>query len=67
MQRKKDQILQYELIDERGPDHCKEFTVRVLLNGQKVGQGIGSSKKRAEQAAAAEAIQTLFPDNKFGL
>ena len=67
VQRKKDQILQYELIDERGPDHCKEFTVRVLLNGQKVGQGIGSSKKRAEQAAAAEAIQTLFPDNKFGL
>ena len=61
VQRKKDQTLQYELISERGPDHCKEFSVRVLLNGKPVGQGIGSSKKRAEQAAAAEAIRCLFP------
>lgn len=61
VQRKKDQTLQYELISERGPDHCKEFFVRVLLNGKPVGQGIGSSKKRAEQAAAAEAIRCLFP------
>ena len=61
-QRKKDQTLQYELISERGPDHCKEFAVRVLLNGTPVGQGIGSSKNRAEQAAAAEAIRLLFPN-----
>ena len=61
VQRKKDQMLQYELISERGPDHCKEFAVRVLLNGKPVGEGIGSSKKRAEQAAAAEAIRHLFP------
>ena len=61
VQRKKDQTLQYELISERGPDHCKEFAVRVLLNGKPVGEGIGSSKKRAEQAAAAEAIRHLFP------
>ena len=61
VQRKKDQTLQYELISERGPDHCKEFSVRVLLNGKQVGQGTGSSKKRAEQAAAAEAIRCLFP------
>ena len=61
VQRKKDQTLQYELISERGPDHCKEFAVRVLLNGKQVGQGTGSRKKRAEQAAAAEAIRCLFP------
>lgn len=60
VQRKRDQVLFYELIGEHGPDHCKEFTVRVLLNGAEVGRGVGSSKKRAEQAAAAQAIETLF-------
>lgn len=67
VQRKKEQHLQYELIAESGPDHCKEFSVQVLLNGRTVGRGIGSSKKRAEQAAAAEAIQTLFPKESIGL
>ena len=62
VQRKKDQLLQYELVSESGPDHCKEFVMRVLLNGRIVGTGSGSSKKRAEQAAAAEAITALFSD-----
>ena len=60
VQRKRDQALVYELIGEQGPDHCKEFTVRVLLNGEEGGRGVGTSKKRAEQAAAAQAIQKLF-------
>lgn len=60
VQRKRDQALTYELIGEQGPDHCKEFSVRVLLNGEEVGRGVGSSKKRAEQAAAAQAIQKMF-------
>ena len=59
IQRKRDQNLTYELIGESGPDHCKEFAVRVLLNDEPVGQGTGSSKKRAEQAAAKIAIQKL--------
>lgn len=61
VQRKRGQNLSYELIGEQGPDHCKEFSVRVLLNGSEVGRGTGTSKKRAEQAAAAQAIQKLFP------
>jgi len=60
VQRKRAQVLAYELIGEQGPDHCKEFSVRVLLNGEEVGRGVGTSKKRAEQAAAAQAIQKLF-------
>lgn len=59
IQRKRDQYLTYELIDEIGPDHRKEFVVRVLLNGEEVGRGKGSSKKRAEQAAAEMAINGL--------
>lgn len=60
VQQKKGQTISYELLSERGPDHCKEFTVCVKLNDAIVGHGIGSSKKRAEQAAAAEAISNFF-------
>ena len=34
---------------------------QLLLNGKPCGKGTGSSKKRAEQAAAAAAIDALFP------
>ena len=63
VQQKKDQLLNYRLAGESGPDHDKKFVVEVFLNGQCVGQGIGSSKKRAEQDAARVALETLFPDD----
>ena len=62
VQQKKNQVLSYELLSETGPDHDKQFSVRVLLNGAGVGEGVGTSKKRAEQAAAREAVERLFPD-----
>ncbi len=62
VQQKKNQILSYRPLGESGPDHHKEFSVEVLLNGQVVGTGIGSSKKRAEQAAAQAAMAMLFPE-----
>ena len=61
VQKKKNQLISYRLTGESGPDHDKEFTVEVTLNGQVVGNGIGSSKKRAEQDAARAAIEALFP------
>ena len=61
VQQKKDQTLSYTLLGESGPDHDKRFTVSVSLNGSEVGQGIGTSKKRAEQEAARCAIENLFP------
>ncbi len=61
VQQKKDQQLSYRLTGETGPDHNKEFTVEVSLNGKVVGTGIGTSKKRAEQDAARAAIEILFP------
>ena len=60
VQQKKNQTLSYELLSESGPDHDKQFSVRVLLNGETVGEGAGTSKKRAEQAAAREAVERLF-------
>ena len=63
IQQKKNQELCYTLVGESGPDHNKCFTVAVSLNGQQVGQGTGSSKKRAEQEAARAAVETLFPES----
>ena len=60
VQQKKNQVLAYTLVGESGPDHDKKFRVEVSLNGEVVGAGIGSSKKRAEQAAARAAIAKLF-------
>ena len=61
VQQKKNQTLAYKLVGQSGPDHDKSFDVEVSLNGQVVGRGSGSSKKRAEQDAARAAIEKLFP------
>ena len=60
VQQKKNQQLAYRLVGESGPDHDKEFTVEVSLNGTVVGRGVGTSKKRAEQNAAKAAMEKLF-------
>ena len=62
VQTKKNQILSYTLIGESGPDHDKRFEIQVSLNGQVVGTGTGSSKKRAEQDAARNAMEQLFSE-----
>ena len=62
VQQKKNQVLAYELVGQSGPDHDKQFSVEVSLNGAIIGKGIGSSKKRAEQDAARCAIENLFPE-----
>lgn len=62
VQQKKNQVLSYKLVGESGPDHDKEFRVELTLNGEVVGLGTGSSKKRAEQAAAHAAIRLLYPN-----
>jgi ribonuclease-3 len=46
-------------IQERGPDHQKEFTATVFLNGEPLGVGTGRSKKEAEQQAAREAHRRI--------
>ena len=61
VQQRKNQVLSYSLVSQSGPDHDKKFDVEVSLNGTVVGSGSGSSKKRAEQAAACAAIEKLFP------
>lgn len=48
--------INYSLIREEGPDHCKEFTVQVSIHDRVLGTGTGHSKKEAEQHAACDVI-----------
>ncbi len=46
----------YRVIREAGPDHAKVFTAQVLVGDEVWGQGEGSTKQAAEQAAAQSAL-----------
>jgi ribonuclease-3 len=48
----------YRLTDESGPPHDRLFRFQVLVDGVVVGEGEGRSKKVAQQAAAAQALET---------
>lgn len=50
---------QYRVVAEMGPDHEKEFSIEVYMDGQRLGGGIGRSKKDAEQRAARQALHYL--------
>ena len=48
--------LEYVLIGESGPDHSKVFEIEARLNSNVIGRGRASSKRKAEQLAAKEAL-----------
>lgn len=47
----------YKVLDEVGPDHDKDFTVGVFINGKLRGKGSGPSKQIAQVAAAKSALK----------
>ncbi len=49
---------QYQ-ISSTGPDHNKEFTAIAMIAGENLGEGVGRTKKEAEQQAAAHAWKAL--------
>lgn len=51
--------LEYKIVSETGPSHNKEFTTRVYMDEILMGEGIGKSKKEAEQNAAEMALKKL--------
>lgn len=59
-QKKYQHAPQYKVLEESGPDHAKTFVIAVMLNEQPLGCGTGSSKKEAQQAAAADALKRLL-------
>jgi len=49
----------YEVVRETGPPHDRRFEVVAAVADEVLGQGSGRSKKDAEQAAAAEALDQI--------
>jgi len=50
---------EYKIIGETGPQHQKVFLVEVKINGKRMGEGKGTTKKAAHQEAAKMACQKL--------
>lgn len=56
VQKNPEESVEYHLVAESGPDHCKTFTIQVRLNSNVIGEGTAHSKKQAEQLAAKQAL-----------
>lgn len=54
----------YRLVDEKGPEHSKTFTIEVMYQGKAIAKGSGKSKKIAEQNGAKTAIEVLNKNGK---
>ena len=51
----------YRVVSERGKPHDRVYTIEVVLDGSVIGQGVGKSKKLAQQAAAEAALASVMP------
>lgn len=49
--------IDYELVDEYGPENDRLFKVNVAIDHKVLGVGVGHSKKDAEQKAAQQALK----------
>ncbi len=49
----------YKVIMDQGPDHDKVFIVGVYVKDDLIGKGTGSSKRKAEEAAAQKALAKI--------
>ncbi len=58
-QRTTGQRPEYRLLDATGPDHEKLFVIEVAVDGEPLGRGEGASRRIAETAAAAQAMETI--------
>jgi ribonuclease-3 len=65
-QRRSGERPEYRLLDASGPDHEKSFRIEVWVGGEVLGVGAGSSRREAETAAAAEAIERLRVSHRTG-
>jgi ribonuclease III len=54
----------YRLVEVSGPDHQRSFVVEVAVDGRIAGAGSGASRRSAETAAAAAALETLAGERR---
>jgi ribonuclease-3 len=57
-------VVQYLVLEVDGPAHARTFVCAALIDGEQLGVGRGSTKKAAEQEAAAEALAALAGDTE---
>lgn len=50
---------EYRLTGESGPPHDRQFSFNIFVDGQLLSEGRGKSKKNAQQAAAAQALEKI--------
>ena len=55
---------EYRLLEATGPDHEKSFQIEAWVDGQLMGRGAGSSRREAETAAAAEAMEAIRTERR---
>ena len=60
VQRKQGITPTYCIIEERGPDHAKQFCVAAVIGDTVCDSAWGASKKAAEQVAAEKAYKHLL-------
>ena len=65
-QRRSGERPSYRLTDASGPDHERSFRIEVWIDGELMGVGEGTSRRAAETAAAAQAIDRLRSDSGPG-
>jgi len=54
----------YNIINESGPDHEKEYEAEVIIDESVSGRGVGRSKRAAAQSAARDALKSLQLDDE---
>jgi ribonuclease-3 len=59
VQKKYKEKPEYRIIKETGPDHSKHFIVSLIVHGKEIGQGKGTSKRRAEIDAARKILNNI--------
>jgi ribonuclease-3 len=55
----------YRLLEAIGPDHEKSFRIEVWVDGEMLGVGEGPSRRTAETAAAAQAMERIRASRKL--
>lgn len=60
VQKQKGSKISYDIIEESGPSHEKEFKAQVKVNDKATAIGFGRTKKEAEQKAAEHMLKKIM-------
>ncbi len=67
VQKKKLGVIEYKVLDKKGPDHNPTFKIGVFLNKQRLAEATAGKKSCAEQAGAKTALNNLKRRKNSGI